>query len=152
MTNKPASKKYLMGAIIALSVLAPLIYLLSTLFIFKPGDAAAFQDTPPVVSRDGTVDLALRVAVLDLDAPAYGRFTDMHLQIRPKGSDAWTAISPEGEPEEVKGNANNQLLYRFKFSLKQSGTDHEYQFTYRIDGRPKVVAGRSVIKAPSEIK
>jgi hypothetical protein len=152
MATNSASKKYVIGGIIALTLLVPLVYLLSTLFIFKPGDAAAFEDTPPVVSRDGMVDMALRVAVLDLDAPAFNRFTDMQLQIHPKGSDAWTSFSPAGEPEEVKGNANNQLLYRFKFPLKQAGVDYEYQFTYRIDGHSKVAAGRSTIKIPSEIK
>lgn len=149
MTKSPASKKYLIGAIIVMSLLVPLAYLLSTLFIFKAGEAAAFQDTPPVVSPDGTVDVALRVAVLDLDAPAYGRFTDVQLQFRPKGTEAWTAVSPAGEPERVAGNADNQLLYRFRFPLTQAGVDYEYQFTYRADNRPKVAAGQSIIRIPS---
>lgn len=147
MAKDSGSKKYVIGAIIVVSMLVPLAYLLSTLFIFKPGEAAAFQDTPPVVSRDGMVDVALRVAVLDLDAPAYGRFTDVQLQFRPKGSSAaWTAVSPAGEPERVAGNADNQLLYRFKFQLTQAGTDYEYQFAYRADNRPRTVAGQSILK------
>ncbi|MDZ5456433.1 hypothetical protein [Azohydromonas lata] len=152
MSKASASKKYVIGAIIAASMLVPLAYLLSTLFIFKAGDASAFQDTPPVVSNDGTVDLALRVAVLDLDAPAFNRFTDMQLQFRPKGADAWTSVSPTGDPEEVKGNADNQLLYRFKFPLKQANVEYEYHFTYRIDGHPKVAAGHGTLQIPSEVK
>lgn len=146
------AKPYVIGAIIVLTLLVPLAYLLSTLYIFKSGEAAAFQDTAPTISHDGTVDLALRMAVLDLDAPAYGRFTDMQMQFRPKGTDAWTNIPPTGEPEEIKGNADNQLLYRFKFPLKQAGVEHEYQFTYRIDGHPKVAAGRGTLQIPSEVK
>lgn len=153
MAKNSGSKKYVIGAIIAVSMLVPLAYLLSTLFIFKPGEAAAFQDTPPVVSRDGMVDVALRVAVLDLDAPAYGRFTDVQLQYRLKGSSAaWTVVSPAGEPERVAGNADNQLLYRFRFPLKQAGVEYEYQFKYVADGRPKMAAGQHAIKSSPEIK